>query len=119
MNHVLISVLSFVFVSSAYLSWIILPLVNLNLISHSEAELYERVQVILDTKRSLPTSIPEKLKTIQVPNINIVAVDTLDLPDYYIFRINYRFSKILFNKFIGSGDLNSFQKSKIFILDRS
>jgi len=119
MNHVLISVLSFVFISSAYLSWIILPLVNLNLISHSEAELYERVQLVLDTQRSSPNSVPEKLKTIQVPNINIIAVDKLDLPDYYIFRLDYRFSKILFNKFIGSGNLNSFQKSKIFILDRS
>jgi hypothetical protein len=119
MNHVLISVLSFVFISSAYLSWIILPLVNLNLISHSEAELYERVQLVLDAQRSSPSSVTEKLKTIQVPNINIIAVDKLDLPDYYIFKVDYRFSKILFNKFITSGNLNQFQKSKIFILDRS
>ncbi len=119
MNHVLISVLSFVFISSAYLSWIILPLVNLNLISHSEAELYERVQLVLDARRSSPSSVTEKLKIIQVPNINIIAVDKLDLPDYYIFKVDYRFSKILFNKFITSGNLNQFQKSKIFILDRS
>jgi hypothetical protein len=119
MNHVLISVLSFVFISSAYLSWIILPLVNLNLISHSEAELHERAQVILDKQRSNPKPIPDKLKTIQVPNINIVSVDKLDLPDYYIFKMNYRFNKIIFNKFIGSDNLNQFQKSKIFILDRN
>jgi hypothetical protein len=119
MNQVLISILSFVFIASAYLSWIVLPLVNLNVITHSEADFYERAQAILDKQRSNPEPISQELMKIQVPNIEILAIEKLDLADYYIFRIDYRFNHVFFNKFIDKSDLQQLQKNKFFILDRS
>lgn len=119
MNPVLVSILSFVFIASSFYSWIILPLVNLNIMTNSEADLYERIQIILDQQRAHPETVLPLINNLKTANIEIISVDNRELADYYVFNVNYRFSKIFFNKFISSSNLSSTSKSKFFLLDRS
>jgi hypothetical protein len=119
MNPILMSMLSFVFIASSFFSWIILPLINLNIITNSEADLHERIQIIIDKQRAHPDAVLPQILNLKTSNIEIVSADKSMLADYHVFMVRYRFSKILFNNFFGFNDLAKTTKSKFFLVDRS
>lgn len=118
MNPILVNCCSLALLATMYLAWILLPLTNLHLISNSEAYLQEKVQSILDESRLQPEGVEAKIADVNLDNITILGVNKIDLPDYCVYVVNYKYKWIFSNKFIGSSQLSNMTKTKTYILDR-
>lgn len=100
-------------------SWIILPTVNLHMINSSSAILKDQVQAILDRTRTSQSLTLSEIDTLDLPNVKIDKVEIREANDFLNYQISFHFTNLFQNKFFTREEYEQKQVQLEFLIDKA